>query len=133
MSWISEVEEAINHLYDYNPYTGILSYRNAPNRKPFLLGKAVGTLRDDGYLVTKICQKPLLVHRVVWFFVTGCWVEEIDHDNRIRNDNRWMNLIEVTHWENSQNIPLKDTHTSGVIGVCYWEKVFGMPISKESP
>lgn len=121
MTWTSDIETTINELYSYDPYTGILTYKRAPNRKPFLVGKEVGILRSDGYLVTKICQKQLLLHRVIWFFVTGFWVEEIDHDNRIRRDNRWMNLIDVTHWENSQNISKEDC-TSKTIGVCYWGK-----------
>ena len=44
--------------------------------------------------------------------VTGAWPTEIDHINRIRHDNRWENLREVTRRENRWN-----TVASNISGV----------------
>lgn len=47
-----------------------------------------------------------LLHRLIWLYVTGSFPPEgmeIDHINRIRNDNRWCNLRLVNSTENKLN------------------------------
>jgi hypothetical protein len=56
--------------------------------------------------------------------MTGKWPElEVDHINRIRDDNRWCNLRDVSRAINAQNMPLYKNNTSGHTGVC-WNKKF---------
>ncbi|MHB9329419.1 HNH endonuclease [Phytobacter ursingii] len=48
----------------------------------------------------------------------GCWpVEQIDHINRVRNDNRWSNLREANNTENAYNRELRKDNASGTSGV----------------
>ena len=48
------------------------------------------------------CQ--ILTHRIVWFMAYGAWPEDqIDHINRVKDDNRLENLRDVTCSENLFN------------------------------
>jgi len=58
--------------------------------------------------------------------MVGEWPEnQVDHINHIRNDNRWINLREVTHQENNKNCSLRVTNTSGFMGIC-WDTSRGL-------
>ena len=49
---------------------------------------------------------------------TGAWpTAEIDHKNRIKDDNRWANLRSATHAENQHNCGIPRNNTSGFPGV----------------
>lgn len=63
-----------------------------------------GSLDKDGYLIIKIKGKQFKAHRLVWFLCKGYFpVNEIDHINRNRLDNRIENLRDVTRLENARN------------------------------
>lgn len=50
-------------------------------------------------------------HQVIWLWMTGRWVEEIDHRNGIGADNRWCNLKKSTRLLNSHNAWMPQTST----------------------
>ena len=57
-------------------------------------------------------------NRVAWLLMTGEWPEyEIDHINRDKSDNRWVNLRAVTHAQNARNGPIPRHNKSGFRGV----------------
>ncbi len=45
--------------------------------------------------------------------------DEIDHIDHDRCNNRWENLREVTHRENSMNTSMRSDNTSGAMGVSF--------------
>lgn len=47
---------------------------------------------------------------------------DIDHINRVRNDNRWSNLRECTQSQNSANTGVRVDNTSGYKGVVWLKK-----------
>jgi hypothetical protein len=52
--------------------------------------------------------------------MTGQWPKrEIDHRNRVRDDNAWDNLREATSRQNKINSALKRSNRSGFRGVCF--------------
>lgn len=58
-------------------------------------------------------------HRLAWLYITGQWpIDQIDHINGIRSDNRFCNLREIDLTGNShqRNKPPKN-NKSGFIGV----------------
>jgi len=56
--------------------------------------------------------------RIIWLYMTGSWPEgEIDHKNHICSDDRYDNLRDVSHQENSRNQRLPSDNHSGVCGV----------------
>jgi hypothetical protein len=51
-----------------------------------------------------------VAHRLAWFYFFGVWPEsELDHVNRIRDDNRLENLREATPSQNNKNTVLKNS------------------------
>lgn len=107
-----------NFVYDQN--TGLLTRCVASKTRPDCLG-VVGSLNNSGYLTFK-CGVSLSVHRAVWAISYGRWPKhEIDHINRVRTDNRLINLREATRNENAENTKLYATSTSGYRGVS-WHK-----------
>ena len=79
---------------------------------------SLGSFDKDGYKIVKIKGKQYKEHRLVWFLYHGRFPKkEIDHINRIRNDNRIENLREVTREENIKNTVKKINKDTGVYGV----------------
>lgn len=81
--------------------------------------KAFTCQMDNGYLQGRIFGGAFLAHRVIWALMTGAWpVEQVDHINGDRADNRWGNLREVSHAENGRNVKRPSDNSTGVMGVC---------------
>lgn len=106
----------LRRCYSYNKRTGILT-RTYSQYRPDTVGRAVGELTRYGYLQMKIEGRNYLVHRVIWFLVTGKWPVELDHRNGIRSDNRWSNLRDSTRAKNRANSGLAKNNKLGVKGV----------------
>ena len=57
-------------------------------------------------------------HVVIMAIMTGEWPSgDIDHINRVRSDNRFCNLREVSHAENCRNMSLSSHNKTGATGV----------------
>uniref|UniRef100_A0AAU8GIT2 HNH endonuclease n=1 Tax=Salmonella phage vB_STmST313_KE31 TaxID=3161181 RepID=A0AAU8GIT2_9CAUD len=81
-------------------------------------GSRAGSLRPDGYRVIRIGEKKYLEHRLAFLYKTGSWPKKlIDHKNRIRDDNRWLNLRESDKSQNAVNTDLYSHNTTGARGV----------------
>ena len=88
--------------------TGIVT-RNSNN-------KIVGS-NHNGYLRFNLNNKHYYTHRIVWYLKYKIWPNKIDHINGIRDDNRLINLRNVTTITNSRNKRKLDANTSGQTGV----------------
>lgn len=87
-------------------------------RKRWAGAEALRSINGHGYLHGRINFQKLYTHRVVWAMANGEWpVNQIDHINGIRTDNRISNLRSVSNQENSKNQKLRSDNTSGVCGV----------------
>jgi hypothetical protein len=92
--------EKVKELFDYNPNSGLLTWRIAKSSR-IKIGMKAGSKQS---LQVKIDGKMYLVSRVIWFYMTGEWPTKlIDHENRIRTDNKWANLREATYTQNNIN------------------------------
>lgn len=79
-----------------------------------------GTVGKWGYIVIQFNGKLYRAHRLAWFYMTGEWPkEDIDHINRIKDDNRWCNLREASRSQNNINSGMRKHNTSGLKGVFY--------------
>lgn len=93
----------VARLLDYDEDTGVFTWR-APRGGKAQAGSKAGSMDSKGHIQIKLHQRSYSAHRLAWFLMTGKWpVAEIDHINRVRDDNRWVNLREATRGENHVN------------------------------
>ena len=97
---------------------GVL-YWKKPGQKR-VVGAMAGHIRPDGYFRVRFAGKSHQRSRIVWLMHHGYMTDlEIDHINRVRNDDRIENLREANHFENTQNRGLAKNSTTGHTGVYY--------------
>ena len=126
----------LRKLFEYDPETGILIWRSrdssmfkSAKRKSaeavcktwntrYAGKKAFTATNSKGYLMGRIFGKGYLAHRVIWCMRIGEWpVNQIDHENHIKTDNRWVNLREADDSKNMHNLPMSRRNKSGCVGV----------------
>lgn len=72
-----------------------------------------------GYEVISIDGGTLKAHHAAFILIAGEKPNEVDHENGIRSDNRWLNIRSVTRLENTKNRKLRSDNPSGYAGVAY--------------
>ena len=114
--------EEAKKVWNYDPESGILTWKNPCNRKSQFIGKRAGYTDPIGYTYVSFKNSRYLLHRIIWLIVTGKWPEnEIDHINGIKNDNKLENLREATSVQNKMNCEKRKRNKSGYKGVS-WDK-----------
>ena len=77
----------------------------------------------DGYRQGRIFSRYFKAHRVAWAIYYGEWpVDQLDHINGVKDDNRIENLRSVSNSENLKNQKLRSSNTSGHMGVTWRPK-----------
>jgi len=93
--------QSVRDVFDY--VDGVLLWRFSSGgfvRK----GRVAGRRLSDGYWQIRFGRKAYRRARLVFLWHTGRWPEpEVDHRNRIRDDDRIENLRESTKQENAFN------------------------------
>lgn len=113
--------ETLNELLIYDPATGDLRWKSIPkNFRRAKIGDLVGTIGAKGYRVVGIDRVYYLAHRIIWKMMTGDDpIDQVDHEDTNRLNNRWRNLRETSNGPNIQNSRLRKDNRSGVKGVCW--------------
>ena len=95
--------EYVSERLGYNPETGVVYWKKSKSH--FIdHGKEAGTITGNGYRQISLDYKPYSAHRIAWLLYYKEWpVNQIDHINRDRLDNRISNLRDVTAQENVMN------------------------------
>ena len=110
----------LKRLLHYNPATGVWTWRVSLGSRP--AGGVAGGVYKNGYRYISVDGVVYLASRLSWKYMTGKWPKnQVDHKNRVKDDNRWRNLREATQSQNNQNKGLQKNNSSGVTGVC-WHK-----------
>jgi hypothetical protein len=123
-------QKIVREFLTYNQHTGVLTWRFR-RRKWFdstsewkrwntrYAGEpAFKAINGEGYQHGAIFHKNYKAHRIIWLWMTGCWPNpEVDHINRNRTDNRWINL---SNQNNRRNISLYKNNTTNVTGVSWY-------------
>jgi hypothetical protein len=110
--------EVLKHYLMYDPLTGIFTRRIDCNGE--LAGSICNRIdKTEGYVILCVKNIRLKAHRAAWAYMTGTWPTAlIDHKNRRRDDNRFVNLREANDQTSVFNLKeLRLNNTSGLRGV----------------
>ena len=112
----------LKELLHYDPDTGVFTNLVTRNGRA-KIGAEAGYVNTLGYVVVQVERLRTHAHRLAWLYVTGNWpTNQIDHINRVRSDNRFCNLRDVTASENVHNTSDSAKNTSGVRNVVWHKK-----------
>lgn len=128
-------QEIVKELLDYNPETGILTWKErdikwfkktskrspewkANNWNSKNAGNQAFTSENSfGHKEGRIFGNHFLSHRIIFLWMYGRWPVGIDHLNRIPNDNRIVNIQECTQEVNMKNKGLQSNNKTGKAGI----------------
>lgn len=109
----------LTEILDYDPESGWFTWKQS--RRGVSQGCRAGSLhKSTGYRSISCAGGIWRENRLAWLFMTGedPGESEIDHKNRVRDDNRWVNLRKICRSVNTLNTGTRGN--SGVRGV--WKK-----------
>ena len=125
--------EYVRECLDYDPATGVLMWRLRPlhhfktkgarNAWNARFAKTpAGCTNSSGYRIIQIKGKGYSAARLAWILAKGELpkAQTLDHIDHDRENNRLLNLREVSFAENARNKSLRSNNTSGTHGV-YWD------------
>ena len=109
-------------LLHYEPKTGLLTWRKLHSGVKYA-GVEAGHRAIDGYRKIKTGGKVYAAHRLAWFYMEGYFPEnQIDHIDRVRDNNRWNNLRVVSGQCQMRNRKVNSNNKSGIKGVMWRER-----------
>ncbi len=117
-------QSRLKELFSYDQDTGQFIRIGLPKKGTAELGKVCGIKDAHGYLNISIDGKKYKAHRLVFLYVFGEIPGngvDIDHVNRVRDDNRLINLRLASRSENMLNSSKKANNSSGIKGIT-WSK-----------
>ena len=96
-------QEEIREILDYSQETGLFTWK---------VGNKIGIQADagppGGYRRVIIRSIPYSAHILAFVWMTGKYPDcVVDHIDRIKSNNKWLNLRDVTHKVNSRNREFK--------------------------
>lgn len=107
-------QSQLRQLFTYDTSTGRLHRINCEKQGHKVVTDGVST---QGYYVRWIGDVCYLEHVLVYLWHTGKFVEELDHHNRVKTDNRIDNLRVCDRTLNNANHPKRKDNSSGYRGV----------------
>lgn len=114
-------QKRLKELLHYDPDTGIFTWKVRP-ANCLQIGDVAGGTDFYGYCRIRVLGKICKAHRLAFLYMEGYMPENcVDHINRIRNDNRWCNLREVSRSCNAKNREFCPSDTTGVVGVRFYK------------
>ena len=110
-------QERLKELLHYDPDSGVFTRaKDLPNGKK--AGQIAGHVNQKGYIDIRLDGKNYRAARLAFLYMTGEWPsEEVDHDNRVKTDNRWINLRGANRYQNAYNKFSARKAKSGYAGV----------------
>lgn len=117
-------QQRLKELLDYDPLTGIFTWR--VDRYRVRKGQSAGVVatRKNGYrrIHIRLDQRLYLAHRLAWLYMTGRWPTNLlDHKDGDATNNQWKNLREATSVENAANSGSERISPTDMDGVTYFQ------------
>ena len=114
-------EDRLRKLLRYDPCAG--HFMRLTNRGTQRIGDIAGSINTSGHIQIKIDGRSYLAHRLAWLYMTGAWpLNEIDHIDANKENNRLENLREATKIQNGMNRRAYSNNQSGYKGVHWYKK-----------
>lgn len=115
-------QDQLKRVMSYDHTTGIFRWAIKPRQRsrPAMGSEAGGINTTTGYKTIQIDGRRYQAHRLAWLYMTGEWpIEDIDHINNNKADNRFENLRQATRSQNHHNKGPMPFNTSGYKGVTF--------------
>lgn len=97
--------DRLREVLNYDPETGVFTRRVNSTRGSAKAGDVAGHVEATGYRCLWVLGTKYLEHRLAWLYMTGSWpLDQIDHIDRDRQNNRFCNLRESTNQQNQFNV-----------------------------
>lgn len=98
-------QELIAKVLKYDALSGTLIWISNLHSKRVVPNSRAGSLvKSTGYRNISLFGRTYLEHQLIWFICNGVWPKgQIDHINQIRDDNRIVNLRDVSKADNARN------------------------------
>jgi len=110
-------QELLKELLNYDPDTGIFTWKVFRGGGSPKVGEIAGSPVTDGYIKIKLAGKLRAAHHLAWLYMTGELPVELDHIDRNPANNRWENLRKATSHQNAHNKGKYKNNTTGYKGV----------------
>jgi len=108
----------LKEVVRYDKKTGLFYWKVSTGKAS--RGGIAGHTDSHGYTKISIDGVKYFAHRLAWFYVRGVWpLQNIDHIDRCKSNNKLANLRDVSQALNSLNGPLRKNNSSGYTGVSY--------------
>lgn len=112
-------ERRLKQVLRYDPVTGDFWWLERISIR-IVVGKKAGVLGSNGHRYIGIDGERFLASRLAWLYMTHRWPTlEIDHRDLDPSNDKWSNLRQATHLQNSYNRRRRLTSKSGLKGVSY--------------
>jgi hypothetical protein len=112
-------QELLKRILRYEPLTGDFVWiGKAITRSKGVPGEVAGWLNSNGHRQVRIMGRTYLMSRLAHLYMTGVWPPALmDHIDRNRSNDRWLNLRPASYSENNRNRPTAANKTSAHRGV----------------
>ena len=120
MSKVKPIPPEIVDYLDYNPETGVFTWKTTP-KGGIKVGRKAGCKEINGYCSIQFKRKIYRAHRLAYFIYHGVdpLEKQIDHIDGNRFNNKIDNLRLATNSQNLRNRSFQKNNKTGIIGV-YW-------------
>ena len=115
------MQERLKELIEYDCDTGIFIWvKKSSVFSRIVIGSRAGYIDCYGYRSIKIDERQYREHRLAFLYVEGAFpIEDVDHINHIKTDNRFCNLRKASEFQNMGNKITchKNNKSSKLLGV----------------
>lgn len=119
-------QEQVSKVLKYDAISGTLIWISNLHSKRVIPGRIAGSLvTSTGYRSITLFGTKYPEHILIWFIHYGVWPSgQIDHINQQRDDNRILNLRDVTKSENARNRSRNPHSKLGEHGIWFNSRTF---------
>lgn len=94
-------QDRLKELFRYDPETG--NFLRIKGVRKAAAGVIAGTKALNGYITISVDCKRYYAHRLAWLYMHGSMPVQIDHKDRIRDNNIFSNLRAADNSTNNAN------------------------------